>query len=1736
MGQVDALKMVENVRGRLVDLAMSENYVRDHNLSSAIHNVWNGSGNDGGLVSELWVEGAFPGEHSQDTLQSLSEEGIFPKDLCKHLHNRDFFPSNRNLYNHQSEALRISSKNSKENPALIITAGTGLGKTEAFLLPMLKKLWNSPRKKNEGGMRSLILYPMNALVADQVNRIYQWLQGQDRLTVFHFTSETPENHRQANKQGEPQWGRCRIRTREEARGFETHEGKPIHEEPFGKVPDIVVTNYSMLEYMLCRPQDYRFFGPDLQSIILDEAHLYSGTLAAEITMLLRRVRERCGVSAHNILHIATSATLGGNEEELQDYASSLFSTHQLKTMVIRGRYADHDLGDIESHPDQKPSVSEIAEYVNFDFSTLTEDENLFVDDSETVDKLYQVAVNLVSSKTADIARQKYSRIPACFLYESLSEAPLFRRMAEILTNEKGNVISLNELSENIFGSQTNEHHLNATIVLLRLGAVSRLRALDLPLLPHRLHFLVRSPEGLSVCLNSNCSGPSELKIASIGCLQSINDHCKYCDHILLPIHRCDNCGEWALAAHENQETSILEPEYYAESIEHRTYYLLARPKKLDLEEVIVNSESGEIRGYGAEGVSLWKAPYELEKSPKQRCPTCHSSWYSKSDDADQPAWKQTCRHLVGGQPLFLSVTAETALHDLPAFKGTSRNWKPAHGRRLLAFSDSRAAAARLGPLLTQQHEIRIVRAAIARSANKLTPSGSLEYFSREVKRLQDELKKPEIDETLKVHLRGELEEKKKQLHRSKTGTAFSDFAKIVAEREEIEQIMDRELSERHSLKNYDQDLWKQNKNALQDKIEGLVAKELDRPLKKQPTVESIGLIEFVYPGIESLGIPPIFEEKLTPNTRSKIAEVWPKIVTLLLDTARFDGCVGWSDPKKPGRKWLDESPLAERWLTRTKGGWGSIRFVGTTENQLRRTFLSNVLKSAGCNEDKLKEFSHNALCAVFYQLFDLAANQNHFFSWLQREESHQTNHEEADKAIQILLDRLNVRIPTHLYRCEATGTIWTNSALGWAPIEGCIGTLKETTSKILDEDIRWGRSRRELRESPIFSIGLWAEEHSAQLAPQENMRLQDLFKSGIRNILSSTTTMELGIDIGGLNGVLLGNVPPGPANHRQRAGRAGRRSDGSAVVITYARNSRYDREVFNHFGTFLKKELRKPVVFLDRERIIRRHLHAVLLSDFLRSKQPQKTGAMHAFGRMGKLCGVNTEPTRWRYSSEPKPSWSIDGVDISKQFIEYLNELKHNDTEFRNRLSDLSQKTVLDNIEKVKKWHQFIEEAISIFQNATDDWKQDTKQLKEAWDEIPTHPNRSINREKSKANNIRHMVRTLREITVIEWLADRRFLPRYGFPINLQKLSVRKPINENQRDYSEPDERYRLERSSLLALSEYIPESKVLVGGRIATSRGLRKHWTDNNVDQALGLQYFSLQCMEGHVYISQSLDELCPRCNNEPEEKQPLVLPRFGYTTAAWEDLPLGTNLERIGEQIVSPTAFTEQTESNVIEKFGGISGVKVSYREEATLLVRNSGKNGCGFAICTQCGFAMSETEYGDGRIGLHDSFKTHASIFSTNSNSFCWEKNGKSAPVLRNRVLAARELTDMLLFEWPSATMYLKDGVYSLGIALKIAGTKLLELDERELGMELLPLRNSKLGIVLYDTAPGGAGHCQELIGFGREWIDNTYDILYVNDEHHSRCEKACLDCILDFSAQYSANRLDRRSALSILEDVY
>src|SRR6266480_4540614 len=364
MSQLDAIALSKAVKQRLVDFALDDHFVRDPKLAEVCRTLWSGAPELGGLLSDLWIEGAFPAKAADESLQDLVEQNLFSLDLCNHLDMRKVIPRERPLYLHQRDAITQAQATYSHDakPALVVTAGTGAGKTESFFLPILNDLYRH-RKSEGAGVKCIILYPMNALVNDQVDRLYHWLSGQQHITLFHFTSETPEDTLRANQDGVPEWEPCRMRTRREARGLETHDGRGINSitSPRGRVPDIIITNYSMLEYMLCRPQDAIFFGKSLRAIVLDEAHLYTGTLAAEITLLLRRLLDRCERTPEDILQIATSATIGRDTPgELETFASQLFTKDLALVRVIRGEATRISLSP-ERHPQSVPSAAAMVE-------------------------------------------------------------------------------------------------------------------------------------------------------------------------------------------------------------------------------------------------------------------------------------------------------------------------------------------------------------------------------------------------------------------------------------------------------------------------------------------------------------------------------------------------------------------------------------------------------------------------------------------------------------------------------------------------------------------------------------------------------------------------------------------------------------------------------------------------------------------------------------------------------------------------------------------------------------------------------------------------------------------------------------------------------------------------------------------------------------------------------------------------------------------------------------------------------------------------------------------------------------------------------------------------------------------------------------------------------------------------------------------------------------------------------
>ncbi len=1708
MAQLDALRLAENVRRRMVDFALDDNFVRDDHLAEICRSIWGGPPSQGGLISDLWVEGAFPSKASAYSLDDLAREGMFSPDLRDVLDQSAAMPRERTLYTHQLEAIdKAQSKDGEGRPSIIVTAGTGAGKTEAFLLPILDDLYRNPPKESHGA-KCIILYPMNALVNDQVDRLYDWLKEQDRVTLFHFTSETPENNRRADQQGVPKWESCRMRTRQQARGLEDAQGNSVSPDSRGPTPDIVITNYSMLEYMLCRPQDAVFFGPSLRTVVLDEAHLYTGTLAAEITLLLRRLMLRCGLDSNNVLQIATSATLGtGDLGGLQDFAAQIFGKPSNLIHVIEGETTRAKMSD-PVPPEVPPTADNIEQAEWPDQPAVVEQpdgtQKLAYVDLDARENLMDSLANLVSNdRLASVDADE--RRPAVILHNSLSAAPLVHAIEDVLWKKRH--VPLEELGAELFGSKSSQS-ANAAAVLLRLAASARLSPNSYPLIPHRLHVLTRPTDSLTVCLNDKCVVPDSQKLPSFGAVAAgYREVCEYCDCATLSLYRCDNCGEWMLAGRERDGAFVAET---FKTSETRLMSLQREPSEWNTD--YIDPINGELRGSS----SMTAVP--MNRLPQ--CPNCAAD-------------RDSIRPFSSGTPLTISLLAETLLSEMPEFPATSRTWLPAAGRRLLAFSDSRRESARLGVLLTNQHEQQLARSAILQAIEEssLPDADVLDFLRSEIASLIEQINSS-TNAGVRQLLERRLRQTETELRNLTEGGSVEDWSERLSKIDTLAQMLDRPSSENHKADSWKQLKWEDNAREIRKAAKLFLGKEFARIMGRDTTLEALGLVEVTYPNLDSLKCPPRFLGVLpTESMRRPLRDNWSGLIASLCDSLRANGVITLGDVLDDEYD-FEGGPIG-LWASETDASGPRLaRFVGARSQQRRLRFAAEILKRCGMVEETLIErMSKELLQVCFDQLRDAA--QSGQLSWIEIDERQVRGG--SVPAIRLVFDKLGIRRPPNLFRCRMTGRVWNRSVLGCAPNPGSFGTLESVTHEQLDDDLRVGRRRREYRQSPIFKMGLWSEEHSAQLDPRENRRLQDLFKIGVRNILSATTTLELGIDIGGLNGAMMSNVPPGKANYLQRAGRAGRRADGSSVVATFARPRPFDREVFGRVGDYLDEPLRKPVVFLDRERVVRRHLNSFLLNEFFSPATSEYgAGAMDAFGRMGGICGVPMPP-RWE-RGQNKPSLPpIQQPSASDKFIQFLERVRtQGRSEYKKPIESLLRETPMADAPSTK-WDELIRSVSVQFSDAVNDWRQEYEWLLAAWCESD---------DRRQVGALRYQLWALHDLTVIEALADRQFLPSYGFPIGVQNLRVIAP-DENQPGRIREEDRYRLQRDSLLALREYVPGSKLLAGGKLVTSRGLLKHWTGAEVDNYLGVRGHYTWCVNDHFYywIAPDSERNCRICE-EGAGRNPtrFMFPRHGFTSAAWDPPKWSTNVESIGESMTEAQAFTYGGVAGddyfPKENFGNIESLSAFYKEDGELLVYNSGEYGQGFAICLQCGYADSERDYGEGRMNLPRRFEYHAPLSSASDNRVCWASN--TAPVIRNETLAAREVTDVLLIDFSKRLgPNMKDMalVTTLGYALQRSAARMLQMDSREIGVTITPAGDQGVGLgaLLYDNVPGGAGHVRELLERGEELLKRARATLYVDAAHDARCKSACLDCLLSFDTQTASSRnlLDRRRALKAMD---
>jgi ATP-dependent helicase YprA (DUF1998 family)/very-short-patch-repair endonuclease len=259
----------------------------------------------------LWPEALVqlnPGFEMAETVDELVEQGVL-HGTCRRVFRikSDADPQGRplRLYRHQVDAIRVA----RTGASYVLTSGTGSGKSLAYLIPIVDAVLREGPGK---GIRAIVIYPMNALANSQVGELRKFLEV-----------------------GFPD-GRGPVRFRRYTGQETDEERREIMADP----PDILLTNYVMLELVLTRPFERRLVeaARGLRFLVLDELHTYRGRQGSDVAMLVRRVREACG--AHELQCVGTSATLAGADDlrdqrvRIAEVATLLFGAEVRPEAVI----------------------------------------------------------------------------------------------------------------------------------------------------------------------------------------------------------------------------------------------------------------------------------------------------------------------------------------------------------------------------------------------------------------------------------------------------------------------------------------------------------------------------------------------------------------------------------------------------------------------------------------------------------------------------------------------------------------------------------------------------------------------------------------------------------------------------------------------------------------------------------------------------------------------------------------------------------------------------------------------------------------------------------------------------------------------------------------------------------------------------------------------------------------------------------------------------------------------------------------------------------------------------------------------------------------------------------------------------------------------------------------------------------------------------------------------------------
>lgn len=1630
---MNPIYLTQRLKGALIRYLLTTFDVNRDGENAALHARMRATAEaDSALVTGPFLELTEPYETGLSIRQLVEAGTLSPKMLSV---QKPPIPFDATLYQHQQRATeRIA-----EGHSVIVSSGTGSGKTESFMIPILNDLLQRPAQ----GVRAVLIYPLNALVNDQLARLEKLLTGTD-ITFGRYTSELVDKTSEWQKKYGRQLPSNQIISRQQ-----------IREE--GKIPNILITNYAMLEYLLMRPEDSKLFSrpDDWQFIVLDEAHSYSGAKGIEVAYLIRRLKQRLGKERGQMTCIGTSATLTDDAAQAIQFAETLFGETFAEDDIIFGQTQAEQPADVPAYSPAfeaylRDEVADLLEKLRTD--TLT------VDDAW--DRLS--GAGLVDQDNANLS--SLNDVGA-LLHGALHNNAHLLALRRLLA-ERGEPVNITEAARALFPAQQGTEDeqadaLRALYHMVELGAMARPTPDSAALLPARYHLFARSPQGMWACLNPECAGrPAGHAEPWSRLFGSPRLVCDSCQCAVYPLSVCRTCGQVFVHTHygENQHHTDVD---LAGSTQQRYFAWKKAAVNAGLGDEADDDEDGGPRAKTAHEsatptqfeetathlcvnatcrrdsrctcatprrVALYaviekqtgvKGSKTQRVSELRSCPRCGSQSRIKDDEI---ATEITLR---GTTPL--AVLTMELYRNLPEAPEPEMRRLPGGGRKLLTFYDSRQGAARYAAFLQDIHGQDVYRFLVPRALEALhAQHGDTIAF--------DELAQATAETGWKE------------------GRAFQNL---------LDDQLD-ELLQQARFKDWDS-FASAEKRTLKRYVQANLLAEFTTKRRGRQSLESLGLVAVRY-----FEQPP--DVAALADNLGLSAEQTRAVIDYLLETLRTEKVIELPDGVERDHPAFGAHKGNSRVAIGSTGS-SDAPWIGKTEKHVRCRIMRLALEAAG-------------------QPADFAAVQRGLrliWEWLTDRRTGRGVLAGEDGSYRLSLAHLFVSAPASGWVvCDHCQRVRHGSGVLPCPAKHCGGAY-QPFERGAEEEANFYHYVRGQGLTPMR-----VEEHTAQLTSEKGQDYQNLFKSGAINVLSCSTTFEMGIDLGDLQAVVLNNVPPNVANYRQRAGRAGRRAGGTAFIVTWAREQPHDQVYYANPPEIIRGQVRVPRLKLDSPEIRRRHLNALLLGDFLRYLVNAGAGSVNTVGPF-----FDPQAAAGRHYDQLDAWWG----DRQHDLAEALKEISHLIAPAGVRLS-------LDDV--AKTFAADLAQAEAHYRAASDVY---IKQMDEALAQMQaTRDSKATAELADNRKDASRRLERLSEEYLVDYLSGRGALPSYAFPLYTVELEL--PIEKAE------NAKLRLNRDLSRAITEFAPGAEVVADKRLWRSAGVRY------LKDAPQVYDYRICPTCNHIEVGTGGDdggagkpipgkpiliEQCPICGNGYKGKmssaQYLVPDAFRMDARSGQ--PAGQYVRR--DMVVQN--FAVRIPSTAANVASGGAAVTRAVQRGGTLFSINAGLYEMGYTLCGKCGRSM----------GAKD--------------KVCKVCGG--AP--RQLHLGHHVPTDSLLLQFSSLPHVTLPGKIDLDFwltllsALVLGASRALQIERSDINGALFPVtynQDWQRALVLYDAVPGGAGYMEDIDAHFAEVVEAALSL--------ARCpncseDTACTRCLRDYNNQKFYHNLKRGKVIPVLEGI-